>query len=90
MFSSSGLKHSLLNAEQTGEFVASLTTYELREELNITSAMVGAEVSEPELAQLKMVPSVAVRPPRALGGAQRSRAHQRNEVKRANESARCA
>jgi flavin reductase (DIM6/NTAB) family NADH-FMN oxidoreductase RutF len=64
MFSSAGIKHSQLNAEQTGEFVASLATYELREELNITSAMVGAEVSEPELARLEMAPSVAVKPPR--------------------------
>ncbi len=64
MFSSAGVKHSQLNAEQTGEFVASLATYELREELNITSAMVGAEVSEPELAHLEMAPSIAVKPPR--------------------------
>jgi len=64
MFSSAGIKHSQLNAEQTGEFVASLATYELREELNITSAMVGAEVSEPELARLEMTPSIAVKPPR--------------------------
>ena len=64
MFSSAGIKHSQLNAEQTGEFVASLATYELREELNITSAMVGAEVSEPELARLQMAPSIAVKPPR--------------------------
>jgi flavin reductase (DIM6/NTAB) family NADH-FMN oxidoreductase RutF len=64
MFSSAGVKHSQLNAEQTGEFVASLATYELREELNVTSAMVGAEVSEPELANLEMAPSIAVKPPR--------------------------
>jgi len=64
MFSSAGIKHSQLNAEQTGEFVASLATYELREEMNISSAMVGAEVSEPELARLEMAPSIAVKPPR--------------------------
>jgi flavin reductase (DIM6/NTAB) family NADH-FMN oxidoreductase RutF len=64
MFSSAGVKHSQLNAEQTGEFVHSLATYELREELNITSAMVGSEVSEPELARLEMAPSIAVKPPR--------------------------
>jgi flavin reductase (DIM6/NTAB) family NADH-FMN oxidoreductase RutF len=34
------------------------------EELNITSAMVGAEVSEPELARLEMAASIAVKPPR--------------------------
>jgi flavin reductase (DIM6/NTAB) family NADH-FMN oxidoreductase RutF len=64
MFASAGVKHSQHNAEQTGEFVASLATYELREELNITSATVGAEVSEPEFAQLEMAPSLAVKPPR--------------------------
>jgi flavin reductase (DIM6/NTAB) family NADH-FMN oxidoreductase RutF len=64
MFSSAGVKHSQLNAEQTGEFVANLATYELREEMNVTSAMVGAEVSEPELARLEMAPSIAVKPPR--------------------------
>jgi len=64
MFSSGGPKHSQLNAEQTGEFVASLATYELREELNLTSAIVGAEVSEPELAGLEMASSIAVKPPR--------------------------
>jgi flavin reductase (DIM6/NTAB) family NADH-FMN oxidoreductase RutF len=64
MFSSAGVKHSQLNAEQTGEFVASLATYELRDEMNISSAMVGAEVSEPELARLEMAPSIAVKPPR--------------------------
>ena len=64
MFASAGVKHSQRNAEQTGEFVASLATYELREELNITSATVGAEVSEPELAQLEMSPSLVVKPPR--------------------------
>src|SRR5579863_5622312 len=64
MFASAERKHSQLNAEETGEFVASLTTYELREEMNVTSAAVGREVSEPELARLEMAPSVAVKPPR--------------------------
>ncbi|HKV55186.1 MAG TPA: flavin reductase family protein [Candidatus Binataceae bacterium] len=64
MFASAGYKNSQLNAEQTGEFVASLATYELREEMNITSATVPAEVSEPELARLEMAPSFAVKPPR--------------------------
>jgi flavin reductase (DIM6/NTAB) family NADH-FMN oxidoreductase RutF len=64
MFASAGYKNSQLNAEHTGEFVASLAIYELREELNITSAMVPQEVSEPELAKLEMAPSIAVKPPR--------------------------
>ncbi len=64
MFSSAGRKHSQHNAEDTGEFVHNLTTWELREEMNITSSDVGPEISEPDLAKLEMVPSIAVQPPR--------------------------
>jgi flavin reductase (DIM6/NTAB) family NADH-FMN oxidoreductase RutF len=64
MFSSAGRKHSQTNAEESGEFVHSLTVWDLREEMNITSADVGPDVSEPELAHLEMAPSIAVRPPR--------------------------
>src|SRR5271170_7747779 len=54
MFASAGRKHSQHNAEVNGEFVHSLTTWELREEMSITSADVGHEVSEPDLANLEM------------------------------------
>ena len=64
MFSSAGRKHSQTNAEESGEFVHSLTTWELREEMSITSAEVGADVSEVDLAHLEMAPSIAVKPPR--------------------------
>ena len=64
MFSSAGRKHSQTNAEDTGEFVHSLTTWELREEMNITSTNVGPDVSEADLAKLEMAPSIAVKPPR--------------------------
>lgn len=64
MFASAGHKHSQRNAERTGEFVHSLATWALREEMNVTSAAVDAEVSEPLLAKLAMAPSVVVKPPR--------------------------
>jgi flavin reductase (DIM6/NTAB) family NADH-FMN oxidoreductase RutF len=64
MFSSAGRKHSQTNAEESGEFVHNLTTWELREEMNITAADVGPDISEPDLAHLEMVPSIAVKPPR--------------------------
>lgn len=64
MFASAGPKHSQRNAEHCGEFVHSLATWELREQMNITSAGVGAEVSEPELAGLEMASSQVVKPPR--------------------------
>jgi flavin reductase (DIM6/NTAB) family NADH-FMN oxidoreductase RutF len=64
MFSSGTRKDSQRNAEETGEFVANLATYELRNEMNATSEGVGAEVSEPELVGLEMTPSLVVKPPR--------------------------
>jgi flavin reductase (DIM6/NTAB) family NADH-FMN oxidoreductase RutF len=64
MFASATLKDSERNAEETGEFVHSIATYELREEMNITSAAVEPGVSEPELAKLEMAPSIVVKPPR--------------------------
>lgn len=64
LFSSGGRKDSVVNAEATGEFVCSLATYELREQMNQTSAAVGPEVDEMELAKLESAPSKLVKPPR--------------------------
>ena len=41
MFASGGRKDSQRNAEETGEFVCSLATYDLREAMSRTSAAVG-------------------------------------------------
>ena len=64
MFSSATRKDSQRNAQDLSEFVHSLVTYEVAEQMNITSSTVGPEVSEPELAGLEMAPSLVVRPPR--------------------------
>ena len=64
MFSSSGRKHTQRNAETAGEFVFNLATFELRTEMNQTSAELDETVSEPEFAGLAMVPSRSVKPPR--------------------------
>lgn len=64
MFSSGGRKDSVVNAEATGEFVCSMATYELREEMNQTSAQVGPEIDEMALARLESAPSTLVKPPR--------------------------
>jgi flavin reductase (DIM6/NTAB) family NADH-FMN oxidoreductase RutF len=64
MFSSAQRKDSQRNAEHGGEFVVSMATWDLREQVNLTSAAVGADVSEPALAGLAMSPSISVRPPR--------------------------
>src|SRR5215471_10365360 len=57
MFASGGRKHSQHNAEHSGEFVHSLAVWDLREAMNLSSAAVGPDVSEPELAELEMAPS---------------------------------
>lgn len=64
MFASATRKDSQRNAEETGEFVHSIATFDLRNEMNVTSANVAPGVSEPELAKLEMAPSIAVKPPR--------------------------
>ena len=66
MFSSASdrHKHSALNAQDTGEFVTNMATYDLRDAINITAQPVEAGVDETELAGLEMIPSKLVKPPR--------------------------
>lgn len=66
-FSSAGRKDSIENIEQTGEFVCNLATWDMREAMNVSSSMVGAEVDEFDLAGLEKAPSVMVKPPRVAG-----------------------
>lgn len=64
MFASNPRKDSQRNAEETGEFVANLATYELREEVNTSSANFGPAISEAEIVGLELVASRVVKPPR--------------------------
>lgn len=64
MFSAQADKDSQANAEVTGEFVYNMATWDLREEMNASSAAFGREESEPEKLGLEMVPSLKVKPPR--------------------------
>jgi len=64
IFSSSGPKDSLLNIEETGEFVCSLATYDLRHNMNMTSASVPRGVDEFPIGDLTASPSRLVKPPR--------------------------
>ncbi len=70
MFSSNGVhsegsyKDSVKNVRDTGEFVCNLATWEIREAMNTTSAMVARSVDEFELSGLTPVPSRLVKPPR--------------------------
>lgn len=58
------VKDSVTNAEETGEFVVNIATYELREAMNQTSAELPIGANEFELAQLEMEASVLVKAPR--------------------------
>ncbi len=69
MFSSNGqdphpTKDTLANCADTGEFVFNMATWNLREEMNRTSAPVNPDADEFELAGLEKAPSVIVKPPR--------------------------
>ncbi len=64
MFSSEGRKDSVAFVEETREFVCSLTTWDLREQMNMTSAPLARGVNEMERAGLTPAPSRLVKPPR--------------------------
>ncbi len=57
-------KDSLANIRETGEFVANIVPFALREAMNLTSGSYPPEVDEFALAGLTPEPSVVVRPPR--------------------------
>jgi flavin reductase (DIM6/NTAB) family NADH-FMN oxidoreductase RutF len=64
VFGSAGLKDSLRNINETGEFVCSLATWDLRYEMNTTSAAVPYGVDEFPLAGLTAASCRLVKPPR--------------------------
>lgn len=64
MFSSFGQKDTMRNAAMTGEFVVSVPSYEMRDQVVATARDMPPEVSEAELADVEMAASVKVRPPR--------------------------
>lgn len=64
VFSSHPRKDSQRNAEETGEFVYNLATFDLRDLMSASSADFDAAESEPEKLGLEMVPSTKVKPPR--------------------------
>jgi flavin reductase (DIM6/NTAB) family NADH-FMN oxidoreductase RutF len=55
-------KDSVVNAEQCGEFVYNMATYDLREEMNNSSQEVPPHVDEFELVGVTKVPSTIVKP----------------------------
>lgn len=57
-------KDSLTNVESTGEFVFSMCTYALREQMIITAAHSPSTIDEMAQADVEAAPSVNVKPPR--------------------------
>ncbi len=55
-------KDTVVNVEQTGEFVYNMATYDLRESVNRSAAEVPPEVDEFDLAGVTKAPSVRVKP----------------------------
>jgi flavin reductase (DIM6/NTAB) family NADH-FMN oxidoreductase RutF len=57
-------KDTLLNIEETGEFVINIVSREMAEKMNICAADYAREVNELEQAGLEQQPSTYVKPPR--------------------------
>jgi flavin reductase (DIM6/NTAB) family NADH-FMN oxidoreductase RutF len=55
-------KDSVVNAEQTGEFVYNMATYELRDAMNRSAPEVPPDIDEFELAGLTKAASIRVKP----------------------------
>ncbi|MEO1103856.1 MAG: flavin reductase family protein [Pseudomonadota bacterium] len=64
MFCSGTVKDSQQNVEATGEFVCNLATYDLRDQMNQSSAALAHGNSEFSFAGIEIAPSVVVKPPR--------------------------
>lgn len=64
VFGAGPYKDTERNVHDTGEFVCSLATYDLRDHMNATSAPVDHGISEFDIAELTPVPSTNVKPPR--------------------------
>jgi flavin reductase (DIM6/NTAB) family NADH-FMN oxidoreductase RutF len=64
MFASEGSKDSVAFVEETREFVCSLATFDLRDQMNGTSAPLPRGTSEMQATGLEAAPSRLVKPPR--------------------------
>lgn len=62
-----GEKDSLRNVRETGEFVCSLATWELRNQMNLTSTPAPPGTDEMEAVGIERLPSRLVKPPRVAG-----------------------
>ena len=63
-FGSGGYKHSLSNIAANGQFAVNLAVYDLREEMNKSSASIDKHVDEFEFAGLEKAACRLIQPPR--------------------------
>lgn len=63
-FTSTGVKHTLINCQDTGEFVFNLVSEDLIDAMNLTSTALEIDDNEFEFAKLGQMPSFLVKPPR--------------------------
>jgi flavin reductase (DIM6/NTAB) family NADH-FMN oxidoreductase RutF len=63
-FGSAGIKDTLKNIQETGEFVCNIANYDLRNHMNMTSAAVPYGVDEFKIGELTAAASIMVKPPR--------------------------
>lgn len=66
MFSSQTFKDSVRNIHETGEFTCSLSTWDTRQQMNLSSAPVPSGVDEFSISGLTAAASTFVKPPRVL------------------------
>jgi flavin reductase (DIM6/NTAB) family NADH-FMN oxidoreductase RutF len=64
MHADGGLKDTLVNIEGSGEFVANVVTWALRDQMNQTAAAVSRDTDEMRLAGLTPAPSRIIKTPR--------------------------
>ena len=64
MFSTKNVKDSLRNIRETGEFTCSMCNWDIRHQMNVTSAPVAHDVDEYPLSGLTAAASRFVKPPR--------------------------
>lgn len=64
VFSSEGKKDAVSFIEETGEFTCSLATFEMAQQMSLTSAPLPRGTSEFDFARLETAPSTLVKPPR--------------------------
>src|ERR1700722_17174305 len=68
MFSSDGRKDSVTFVEETREFVCNLATWDLRAQMNATSAPFARGIDEMKVVGLEPAQSMLVKPPRVKAG----------------------